>query len=236
MDDFKSIQKRLNQKKINVYPIFTIGNITKNGFSLGSIDAFMEFISKQKISSVFVYEQYESPEDYLISNELIEKETEYLDDEFLIEIMPQIEQYNFEVEHIDFDNPSMLLLMCIFENNNFYVVVSNGNTDNLIEANEMFKIICNENEDKLNEIKVRHKEKIDSLKEDLRNYVLSDNEFLVCTNKDLRMNYAKKLFNEVLDEHFLLLKKYWTRNKLGMLYQEAYDFFDMLWNELKTRK
>ena len=33
----------------------------------------------------------------------------------------------------------------------------------------MFKIICNENEDKLNEIKVRHKEKIDSLKEDLRN-------------------------------------------------------------------
>ena len=236
MYDSQALENLFKKEDVTVYRIHTSGDVTSKGFAFGRIDDFMEFVLQQKIHCVFAYEHYDFIEDYLVTEKIIEEEGKRLKDEFLNELMPQIEQYNKQIEKINFDVPAMILLMCIYESKSFYTILDNNVTNDLIEPKEVFKEICNQNEEKLNEININTKKEIEKLKQELREIVLADNKFLLCTNKDLRMSYAKSLLREKLDAHFQPLKTHWDHYGNGPLYFEAYNFFDMIWNELKQKK
>lgn len=236
MYNFENLRDKIEKENISVCKIYTLGDVMNNGFGIATLESFVDLIKEEKINRVFIYEHYDRIDNYLITEGIVEEKSRYLNIEFLQEILPQIELYNKEVENRDFDIPSFCVVVCFYQGKTFYVNLDNLALHELAEPEEVFKEICNQNEEKLKEINTKKKKEIEKLKEELREKVFSDNKFLLCTNKDLRMNYARKLFNEVLDEHFLPLKKYWTRNELGMLHHEAYCFFDMLWNEIKPKK
>lgn len=78
-----------------------------------------------------------------------------------------------------------------------------------------------------------NKKIIENLKKEVREKILKDEKFLLCTTKQLRKNYTRTLFKEKLGNHYKLLKDIWTTDAPFGIYTDAIDFVEMIWKEIK---
>ena len=107
--------------------------------------------------------------------------------------------------------------------------------EELVEPENMVKIIRNLNENQRCEISKKKRDLIDRLQEELRQQILKDDKFKVCTNQDLRRRYATKLFSK-LGKRFEPLKSIMYRDNLLILSREGREFIEVIWREVLDSK
>ena len=237
MITFESLSEIFVKEGISVFKIVSIGQILQTGILMSEISEFIKLMKNADVKRVFVYEHFEQMEDYFITEELIEKEARYEDDEFLTYILPQIDSYNEMVSQLDFDSPSLVTAICFCDNNSFFLVFDNHRTLNdeeLVEPEIMFKTICSLNENQREIIKKEMHEKVSNLLSELKVLILKDDNFRLCTNQSLRYSYLEKMYFK-LDEEFELLKNVLYRGKHSTLTVDGVNFVESIWREIKTK-
>ena len=74
---FKDVVKILNDKNLKYYHVHLDSeNITK-GIWFIDFDSFIEFLNEKEIESVFINEEFYDCENFIISDEIIEKEIKF---------------------------------------------------------------------------------------------------------------------------------------------------------------
>ena len=206
--------------------------LENNSVGFGDIEEFISFLKNNNIKTVLYNTIYESIEDYLITEELLQEFR--LDDiiEDCGQIVEKIASYNNELECVDFTK---------FATNIYFVLFNGFVLYYLVEDDVPFL----SPKDKLNEIllteetniiikREKNKEKISFLKEKLKQKILSDSKFFIATNKDLRKVYITDLLKS-LGKEFEPLKRHWI-NGNDIVYKGARDFIEIIWNEHKYDK
>jgi hypothetical protein len=216
------------------------------------IDFIIEFIHTQKqfrdiideniVKLIFgtgkIINDYDNPYDYIITEETFRKSRNYYDYNLIDVIADDIDKYNKKVLKIDFNEPSAVIVACIFEGKYCYVYLENDkvfNKQELIEAEEKLQEIVEKNEKQISEKKTENKKIVEELKEKLRKQILNDENFLACSNKQLRKNYTRTLFKEKLGNEYRALKDLWTTEASVGVYTDAIDFVEMIWKEIKQK-
>lgn len=235
MVTFESLSVVFEKEKIKVFRLVDIGEILKKGLLLQNIEDLLELISSTNVQRVFIYEHCEYPGDYYIDNEIVLKESRFYDDDFIEYIYPRIDEYNRKISELDFSYPSWLISICFCDNNAFFVICNNERKldgEDLIGPEDMFKIICDSNENQRQILLDVSRNRLDNLRNELRNQILNDDKFKLCTNQTLRRNYAYKTFSK-MDKRYNPLKKILYNETYNLLSSEGRDFIEVLWRELK---
>ena len=234
----KLIKERLSENKVDVFRVKKIGELLKTGILFDDISEFFRLITTANINRVFIYEHFEFLEDYYITEETLKDVVRYENDDFIDFIIPQINNYNSKIEKLDFKYPSMVIAFCICDNQFFFMFNTNERLldgEELVEPETMLKIICDSNESQRCEILKKRRDLIDSLQEELRQQILKDDKFKVCTNQDLRRRYAAKLFSK-LEKRFEPLKSIMYQHNLAVLSREGREFIEVIWREILDSK
>lgn len=235
MITFETLSEVFSKEKVEVFRVFDVGETFETGLLMSGISDFIDFIKSANIQRVFIYEHFEDVEDYYITDDVLSKEARYENDEFLEYILPQINEYNRQISNLDFGFPSWVATICFCDNNAFFVICNNDRTLNgeeLREPEEKYRLICLLNEQHRQKIREVSENKIEVLREELRQQILSDRNFKLCTNQELRRDYAHKLFKK-MHKKFEPLKKLMYRENLSILSLEGRDFIELLWREVK---
>ena len=232
---FESLAEVFNEEEINTFQIFKVGDTLNTGMLMSGISNFIDFIKSANVKRVYIYEHFEDAEDYYITEEVLSRVARYEDEEFLEYIYPQISEYNKKISNLDFEFPSWVAAICFCDNEPFFIICNNDRTLNgeeLRYPEEEYKIIRLSNEEHRQMIQEDTKNKIETLREELRQQILSDKDFKLCTNQELRRNYAHNLFRK-LQKKFEPLKKVMYQGNLSILSVAGRDFIELLWREVK---
>lgn len=236
MKNINDIKNRIEKENVNFYDVGLSTDVLINGIDLFSIDNFIDFVRSQKINVVFGSELLEDAEDYLITDEIIERELgRYNAEEMYDIIINDIENYNKKVCEIDFSIPFLYIFACLYNGKYIFVKmkVDRGIDDKfLIEPEDRLKEIVLNNEKNIQMKRQETHEIVNQLKKELREIIVNDEKFIKCTNKKLRMNYIKDLLTNRLDEHFEPLRKLWIAETVRGIYQDPIDFVELIWREI----
>ena len=237
MKGLEDIQERIKKENIKFYSVGLSTEVLINGNDLFNIDSFIDFVHSQKINAVFGCELFEDAEDYLITDEIIESQLgRYTSEEILNIIIGDIDKYNEKVCEVNFNIPFIYIVACLYEGQYFYIKirVDRGIDDTfLIEPEKKLQEIVVNNEKSIQNIKKERREITEQLKKELKEIIINDENFLKCTNRNLRINYIKDLLSNGLDEHFEPLRKLWLADTIRGIYQEPIEFVELLWREVR---
>lgn len=236
MKNLKDILKRIEKEKIKLYKVGLAPDVLTNGNNLFNIDSFMEFVRFQKINVVFGCELFDDASDYLITEEVIEEELgRYAAEEMKDIIKKDIERYNENIHRIDFKIPCSYILACLYEGKYFFTSLKiDRKIDETFLANpdEKLQEIVVNNETNIRSKREERKNTLNELKKELKDKIMSDEKFLLCTNKQLRFSYIRDLLSNGLDNHFEPLRKFWLADTIRGICQEPVDFIELIWKEL----
>ena len=235
----KDIQKRIEKEKINFYKVDLTVDVLTSGNNFLNIDNFIEFVRLQKINVVFGCECFDDAESYLITEELVEETLgNYYAEEMQDIILNDIKEYNKKIREIDFNIPFAFIVACLYEGQYFFVRIKNDRDSNencLAEPVEKLQEIVANNENDIHKKREEKNKVIECLKRELKEKIMNDNEFLLCTNKHLRFNYIRNLVTNKLDEHFAPLRRLWISDTPKGIFQDPVDFIEITWKEINQK-
>jgi hypothetical protein len=190
------------------------------------LNTLLKFMKFNNLKNAFYMFSYYDENKYYISNELIDK----LDSAIYELVKDDIKKYNDELDEIDFLRPCAMTIFCIFENR--HVAVESTDLWNELPLAEevLFDFIENKKND-VKKIKDDRELEKEQIIETVKEYIRNDEEFIKCTNQQLRESYAKKLFNKnefkEYEELFLF-----TTGRPNYL---AFETVELVWREYKYR-
>ena len=236
MKNLKDIQKKIEKEKFKFYKVGLAPDVLANGNNLFNIDNFLEFVRLQKIDVVFGCELFDDATDYLITENVLEEELgRYVAEEIKDIIKNDIEKYNENIYKIDFTIPFSYIIACLYEGKYCFTNIRiDRNVDEsfLVTPEEKIQEIVANNENNICKKRVERKSIVEELKRELKEIIVNDEKFLLCTNKQLRFRYIRELLSNRLDKHFEPLRKNWLAETTRGIYQEPVDFIELIWKEL----
>ncbi|MBO5349048.1 MAG: hypothetical protein J6A89_04440 [Clostridia bacterium] len=233
---FDKIKKEIEKKKYKVYEVNLALEVVKNGIQFENFEKLQNFMSDQNINTIFFSKYYDSYENYVITEETFRNARSYFDYNIIDIISDDIDKYNQEILKIDFNKPCSVVISCVFQGQYCFVCLEDDKSfdeDKLIGAEEKLYEIIEKNKMNIDKQENENKKIIENLKEEVREKILKDEKFLLCTTKQLRKNYTRTLFKEKLGNHYKLLKDIWTTDAPVGVYTDAIDFVEMIWKEIK---
>ncbi len=237
MEKVEDLYAKIEKQKIKLFRIGFSADALKTANDLLTIDNFFDFVHFQNIQTIFGTEIYDDAEDYFITeNVIVEAMGRYATKKFAHIVENEIKQYNEAVSKINFTIPYSYIISCLYEGKCFYVNVKiNRNVDEsfLTNPDEKMQEIIAKNENTIAEERNETKKVVEKLKKELKEIIVHDNKFLLCTNRQMRFNYIKELLTNGLNEKFEPLKELWLADTLRGIYQEPIDFVELIWRELK---
>lgn len=219
--------ERLEAMNLDCYEM--VSDIKEDtSIQLADFEQLCLFIKKNNINVIFYRFEYPSTEDMQITEDVLDDLR--IDDEIAQVMQEDFDQYNGEIDTLDFSRPYILTVCCLYQGCMIYIVESDywfeamGYHHPEIMAISMIEKRLDEIEHKKEET---YKER-EELRNQLREKILADTGFHKCTNKALRNAYAHKLWNTDESIHGLF---YSPQNKL-------YDiligtFIEEVWREYK---
>lgn len=173
----------------------------------------------------------------MLADEFLKKEEQRYG-QYLPEVIEDISKYNEYLSQIDFSVPCLIVIACIAES--FMCSVGISNDEVFLEQGIEFP------ETKLYDICIAHKEAIISQREkeydelerleaELKKELKQDKKFLRCTNKNLRMDYLANFMSENEKGKYALLVKSWKPYGIGLYNEEAKNFIESVWREIKMK-
>ena len=231
--NFSKVENILKENGVKALSTYIPFKLVENSILILELDDFMSFMTDNQINQVFLYEHWVEADDYKITDDTFKElgvsrySLEYL--------LKDIDEYNKMLDDVEFDVPSMVLLMFLWNGQRFYHSLYNEVLlgDNvLLSAEDKLAdmIMLNEN-NIIDANNKRHKE-IEKQQKEFKNYLVNDDEFKKCTNQRMRRNFIIEIVKtDIVPKE---LKSYWM-NCNGFLFQSAYDFIEMVWRELKGK-
>lgn len=198
-----------------------------------TLDELIRFAKANNIKSVFYNYFYTYKDLYLIDLE------EVIDEDLYNYANEDIINHNKKVENIDFKRPIGLVVFVIYENSKIGVEYF----DNWLEAEEII-----EPEEQLENLEKKYEQIIEEKRENKENefkdlkirfeeYLLNDEEFLICTNKKLRNNYITNVFDKPgASEYKCIFMKSVRFGSNEIDYFTLGLFIEMVWRKYKAKK
>ncbi len=222
-----NLSKRILEEGFYGFEVETIISEYALVLSESDIDELFKFCKLNNIRNIFYSFTYNDIEDFLID----EDKQEEIEPEKYRLIKKEIKEHNDKLKVIDFKRPIKLCIFCIYENK--YIAVKLEDNwhleEGIFEADEMIDLFLDNHWEVIIDIEAAEEEKMETLKEQLREYMLKDDKFKVCTNKGLREIYWNELYkNKEMKQYFepfIYDRKIATR-ALNM-------FVDSVWIECK---
>ena len=235
---FEKIKKEIEKKNHKIYEANISMEVVQKGIQFENLEKLQSFIHDQKINVIFFSKYYDNSSNYVITEKTFKNLSRYFDYNIIDIIAEDIDDYNKKILNINFDEPCAGVISCIFQGQYCFVYLENEELFDkfeLIEAEEKLCEIIEKNKLRIDEKKKENEKNIKKLKEEVREKILKDKEFLSCTTKQSRKKYAITLFKEILDDKYKLLKDIWTTDAPSGIYSDAVDFVEMIWKEAKQK-
>lgn len=114
-----------------------------------TLDELLRFTNANNINSLFYTNLRYDKDEYIIDENLLEK----LDFRLIEHIKPEIDVHNKEIQKIDFTNPVLTLVYCIYESH--FISINEENDwlehQNILTAHEKLSEILENKEDVINQ-------------------------------------------------------------------------------------
>lgn len=238
MISLNEIKDKFNKKKVDFYDVELSVDIIKSGIKFSDIESFSTFIDKQKIDVVWGCEYFDNSDDYIITKDMIQKNIiRYMDFDIMDIIIKDVEQHNQEVLKIDFNKPCAIVVAAFYNGHLCYVYIENENFDEniLVEPKIILQEIVDNNANNINIRKIENQKIVENLKVELKEKIINDEKFWLCTNKHLRYIYIRDMVKNKLGDSFKELKDCWETDAQVGVYTDATDFVEMIWKEGKIK-
>lgn len=239
MINLDKIRQIIQDNQLMVFECEMPIDILNQGFKFNNLGNLINFCIVQNIKSCFMDIHYTNVDDYKITKELIEGRVDVNSDALKYRILDKIREYNHELLRIDDSNPTEIVVAVLYQSNYFYFYQQEEllfEEDIILEPEykleeilEMFKSELEEEREEFNSI-------IEQQIEKLKEFVLNDPDFKYCTNKELRREYTRKLFETKLGKEFKELKQNWSNPEIpAFVYRGAINMIELLWKQLKDK-
>lgn len=188
-----------------------------------SIEEFLRFTEVNNLKTVLYSYDYNDPEDYQITEEMVED----YDERLVKAIRGSIKEYNKSASALDFARPAELNIYAVYQGCCFTISQEDTWLEDMgiLMGDEKLEELIDSCEDIMEEISAEEQQKIDELKGELREYLLTNSEFQQCTNQSLRRAFILKLMKEKPEYKKALPQ-----------YLEPVFFAENVWKELKAKK
>lgn len=187
------------------------------------ISELIRFAETNKIRTILYSYNYYKEDDYLIDEEMLLN----YDNRIIKAIKEKVSDYNNRNLKLDFARPMRLDAYCLYEGCSFVILYEDDWIDemDILDAGDKLDELvdsCNEISEKIStEVKNKKQELLSSLKE----FILADARFFLCTNQKLRKAYIFDLLHD---------KREFEKAFSG--YTGAYDYIEFIWKEYKLKK
>lgn len=205
---------------------------------LSDLDKLIKFTKINNINSVFYTYYNHSKEYFLIDQEEVRDNT----DEYLFSLMENdIKDHNKEVEEIDFSKPVLLSIFVIYQSTKIGLEFYDNWTDNegLLDNVEKLEYLTDKYIGELQEKRTKEKEILEESLADLKlkfeEFLLTDKEFLNCTNQNLRKNFMQTVFKREEAKKYEPLFLIRMRNGDTLINNSKLNvFLEVVWKKYKS--
>lgn len=198
-----------------------------------TLDELIRFAKANNIKSVFYNYFYTYKDLYLIDLE------EVIDEDLYNYANEDIINHNKKVENIDFKRPIGLVVFVIYENSKIGVEYFDNwlEAEEIIEPEEQLENLEKKYEQIIEEKRENKEKEFKDLKIRFEEYLLNDEEFLICTNKKLRNNYITNVFDKPgTSEYKCIFMKSVRFGSNEIDYFTLGLFIEMVWRKYKAKK
>ena len=233
----EDIRNELSKNNIDSYIVELNQETVKSGIRFISIEDFIRFAKERNVNSVFIHEDYYQLEDFVLTDEFLKKE-ERKYGEYLPEVIEDISKYNEYLSQVDFSIPCIIVIGCIVES--FMCSVGFSNDEVFLEQGlevpqtKLFDI-CIAHKEAIISQREKENDEIERLEAELNKELKQDKKFLRCTNKNLRMDYLANFMAENEKGKYGLLVKSWKPFGIGAYNEDAKNFIESVWREIKMK-
>lgn len=228
----EELRKKIEEEGLNVFEVYQAGKINDNTIILKDINDMIRFCKINDIKNLFYNYIFLDKEDYIIGDKLQDD----IENEIYKLIKEEIKEHNKKVEIIDFTRPVMLNVSTIFQDNLVSILESDywNEEINLMNAEDTIDYLQENYEDILEQKEIERQEKLELLKSELKEYILKDETFSICSNKSLRRNYAETLIKNRNTKKYLepFVNEYSGQVAITSLVM----FVEVVWAEFRNRR
>lgn len=233
MEEENNLLKLCSENNINIYQLNDLikESEEKQFVELININELIKFVNDNNIKNIFYHYVY-IDEDFLIINEHTIRSCN-IDDKSLKVLQKDFDKYNKKVSKLDFNKPIGLCIYCLYQG----LILSVKQNDFWCE-DEGFgdpELACEKIiENHLETIKQQKQEILKEIKrkrEELKQQILDDEEFHLCTNLQLRRNYANRKIAKNKENYSLFAHHGGTWYDIPVN-----DFIELLWKEYSKTK
>lgn len=204
--------------------------------SSNTIDELIRFARANNIKSIFYNYLYTDEELYLIDSE----EIEYLIDESIYSLLKKdITNHNKKIKNIDFERPIALEIFVIYQSSKVGILYYDNwiEAEELLHAEEQLEKFEQKYEQLLQDKREKEEEQFKDLKIKFEEYLLNDDDFILCTNKTLRSHYKMTIFDkEEASEYKCIFMKQMGFGRSEIDYFNLGLFIEMVWRKYKAKK
>ena len=224
--------KLIEHEGLNLFEVRQNPKINDDAIVMKEVNDLIKFCKINDIKNLFYNYIFLDKEEFIISDEAQEE----IEKDIYKLIKKEIKEHNKRVETIDFTRPIILNISTIFENNLVCVLENDywHEEINLLDAEDTIEYLQENYDEILEQKEAEKEEKLELLKNELKQYMLEDENFLICTNKDLRKNYAEMLMKNKKMKKYLEPFKY--SHSDGIWVQSLVMFVEVVWAEYRNRR
>lgn len=222
----------MEQNKLNYFKVETdldeLEGMTLSLFN-ADINELLRFIKLNNINNVFYTYFYYNEYQYKLNPYEI---SQYIDSEVYSQIEEEIIEYNKSTKLIDFSRPLSVYMFAIYQGR--YISIHDVDLwlDELgiVPAEEKISNLLEKCENIIVDIK-------DKLIEEFKQYLINDDEFKVCTNQPMRIEYINTLIRKTdyrKYQHIFI-----TNERIGgpqIDKSKIFTFSQKVWQEYKSQK
>lgn len=204
-------------KKENLYAFKTLSDFDYKKYILlesESIEELIQFAKLNNINSVFYDYVYYNEDNYKFDLEEVEL---CVDNSIFKLIKKDIVAHNKKIDKIDFSKPKIATMYTVHQGQKIGILILDSwieeLEDEILETEEQLENFIEKYEDVLFEKQQKEQEKLDKLKIEFEDFLLADDEFLSCTNQNMRTHYMNSIIDK--DKTKKYMKAFKKTNIIG---------------------
>ena len=191
------LRKLLMEKGLTV---LKCNDVPSNSIRLETADLqiLLNYVANNQINSIFYCYHCVNMDAFDISKVNVGK-----DNDLLKIAKTDIEEYENKIQSLDFNQPAILNLFCLHNGIAISIQINDSWLDDLLPAREFLIQLKKKYENDLNNLKSYREKERESILEELRAILLSNSDFSLCTNQNLRREFMRKFLSREENERYM---------------------------------
>ncbi|MEL7672046.1 hypothetical protein [Methanobacterium sp.] len=227
----KIVIDKLAENDIDTFEVDTSDSQLETLITLknSNVEEFLRFIKSHNITTVFYNKAFYDPDIFKITDQVISR----LDDDLLKLLAYEIDNYNIQIDDIDFSRPIQITYFALYQGQKVGFFESDywHLDEGLLLGKEKYLDLIESYECAIDDVLERRKETEEKLKSDLETLIYEDEQFLLCTNQRLRLSYIQQLLNK---KNLVQYRELFTHGSEFINPRTAQNYIDLVWKKLKV--